>query len=111
MSMYVLEGVGSIMPVTQGQVQQITTARAQAIRAQTRDVGFGGSGFGDLVVGPVRDIIGHSTPEGGFLRDYGYAAVSDFMGTWGVPIGVGLGALAVGLVMAKTIRKRKRKAA
>jgi len=97
--MFVMEGMGATLPVTSEAAQAISMARLRAFkRAGASDR----LGFGDIpplysAMETSRTILDVTRPP----RD------DDFLSNWGIPIGAGLGGLALGLVMAKTLGKKK----
>ncbi len=102
--MYVMEGMGAVLAVTSEMAHAVAVAR---MRNLNREADQSRLGFGDITVAP--DFLRTSPRRSsGLLRTiFGPGAAGDFMETRGVPIGAGLLGLAGGLVMAKTLKKKR----
>lgn len=101
--MYVLEGMGAVLPMTNEAATAVARNRVVAINAQAAQ----SRGFGNYYLGPdtYRQSLRTAVERGWFQNTFGQQA-GDFIETWGLPIGAGLGALALGLVIAKRSAKK-----
>lgn len=107
--MYVMEGMGAVLPVTSEMAHAVGVAR---MRNLTREANQSRFGFGNTtpLINVSPDFLRNQISRNpGLLRTiFGPGAAGDFMEAWGVPIGAGLLGLAGGLVMAKTLKRKKR---